>query len=513
MKCANSLWVLTFSALFCCPVANGGNPIGTTFTYQGSLKNSGQPANGTFALGFLLYDSADGEAVISGPIVFASQVVTNGLFTVALDFGTAPYTTNSELWLEITVNGTVMSPRQALTPTPHSLSTRGIVVNSTGNVGIGTQQPVSHLHVQQATDTNLSGALVTNSSINRSLHLWVDGSSRGRIDVGSNADSVISLNGAGPGNVGIGTTDPATRLTIQTPSNALGLEHTSGVHRLATQVSNTGGVGGAGRVFIGSVTTADFGILTNNNTRMTVTNSGNVGIGTTTPLGKLHVQSTPTSGFIFNDTGGGYNTYFSMDGIGLTIGHNSANRQLSLQTASLTRMTIDSNGNVGIGTVSPQTKLDVAGVARMDVLEIDGGADISEPFQIGPTQGELQCGYVVCIDPVNPERLMLSTQPYDRKVAGVISGANGVKPGLTLRQEGTSADGEHLVALTGRVYVLCDADTGGAIEPGDLLTTSGTPGHAMKVCDYVRASGAVLGKAMSKLECGRGLVLTLVTLQ
>jgi hypothetical protein len=68
------------------------------------------------------------------------------------------------------------------------------------------------------------------------------------------------------------------------------------------------------------------------------------------------------------------------------------------------------------------------------------------------------------------------------------------------------------VALTGRVYCLVDADRGG-IAPGDLITTSDTPGHGMKVADHTRAQGAIVGKAMTGLESGRGLVLVLVSLQ
>jgi hypothetical protein len=73
-------------------------------------------------------------------------------------------------------------------------------------------------------------------------------------------------------------------------------------------------------------------------------------------------------------------------------------------------------------------------------------------------------------------------------------------------------DGGQNVALNGRVYVLADASNG-AIQPGDLLTTSSTPGHAMKVMDYSQSPGAIIGKAMSTLEAGRGYVLVLVTLQ
>jgi hypothetical protein len=143
------------------------------------------------------------------------------------------------------------------------------------------------------------------------------------------------------------------------------------------------------------------------------------------------------------------------------------------------------------------------------VLTITGGADIAEPFRM--SQRDLPKGAVVVIDEEHPGQLKLSTEPYDRRVAGVISGAGGVKPGLSLSQQGM-VEGDQHVALTGRVYVQADTSSG-PIRPGDLLTTSATPGHAMRVTDFARAQGAILGKAMTGLEEGTGLVLVLVTLQ
>jgi len=87
-----------------------------------------------------------------------------------------------------------------------------------------------------------------------------------------------------------------------------------------------------------------------------------------------------------------------------------------------------------------------------------------------------------------------------------------VKPGLTLRQKSTLADGNHPVALTGRVWCYVDAETA-PVVPGDLLTTSDVPGHAMKAMDHAQAQGAIVGKAMTRLNHGRGLVLVLVSLQ
>ena len=144
-------------------------------------------------------------------------------------------------------------------------------------------------------------------------------------------------------------------------------------------------------------------------------------------------------------------------------------------------------------------------------ITITGGSDLAEPFDVSSQSGEPPQGSVVVIDDENPDHLTVSNQAYDTRVAGVLSGANGIHPGIQMQQQGLLEGGKN-VALTGRVYVLADASAG-AIKPGDMLTTSDTPGHAMKVSDHSRASGAILGKAMTGLKAGKGMVLVLVTLQ
>ena len=149
-------------------------------------------------------------------------------------------------------------------------------------------------------------------------------------------------------------------------------------------------------------------------------------------------------------------------------------------------------------------------LVSVNALEILAGADFAENFDVSAEKSarassasEIAPGMVVVIDPKNPGKLSVSRRAYDRRVAGIISGAGGVKPGLTMGQEQTIANGKYPVALSGRVYVWVDA-TRGAIHPGDLLTTSVTPGHAMKAGNRARAQGAIIGKAMTGLKTGKG---------
>jgi hypothetical protein len=156
-------------------------------------------------------------------------------------------------------------------------------------------------------------------------------------------------------------------------------------------------------------------------------------------------------------------------------------------------------------------------VVSVPVLQITGGSDIAEPYDVAPAvSGDEEIlprpGMVVSIDAERIGKLKVAAKAYDAAVAGIISGANGVATGMTLTQAGTAAHGEMPIAKVGRVWVYADADANGPITAGDLLTTSATPGHAMRA-EAGKAAGSVLGKAMSPLKEGKGMVLVLVGLQ
>jgi hypothetical protein len=145
-------------------------------------------------------------------------------------------------------------------------------------------------------------------------------------------------------------------------------------------------------------------------------------------------------------------------------------------------------------------------------VNLEGG-DCAEEFDVlGDEQVDPGTVLVLTEDGL----LRASGQPYDRKVAGVVSGAGGYKPGILLdrtEQRGSSSAARRVpVALVGKVYCKVDA-TSSAVAVGDLLTTSQTPGHAMRVADPSRGFGAVLGKALRSLKEGRGLIPILVALQ
>lgn len=140
-------------------------------------------------------------------------------------------------------------------------------------------------------------------------------------------------------------------------------------------------------------------------------------------------------------------------------------------------------------------------------LRLVDGADCAEAFDLADSC-DASVGTVMVLGEDGAVRP--SSTPYDQRVAGVVSGAGNFKPGIVLDARPATRP-RPLIALMGKVYCKVDADAG-VIRVGDLLTTSPTEGHAMRAVDPTRAYGAVIGKAMAPLKCGRGLIPVLVTL-
>lgn len=165
------------------------------------------------------------------------------------------------------------------------------------------------------------------------------------------------------------------------------------------------------------------------------------------------------------------------------------------------------------GNVTIDLDADFGGNGRIitDELEIKGGSDLAEMFSTSATANLIEPGSVVVMDASDPGNIMVSSKASDPLVVGVVSGANGVRSGMLMGQEGTEAFGDVPVAIVGRVYVKAD-DSNGPIKPGDLLTSSSTPGHAMRVVQGDAATGTILGKALTPIGTN-GFVLMLVNLR
>jgi hypothetical protein len=177
---------------------------------------------------------------------------------------------------------------------------------------------------------------------------------------------------------------------------------------------------------------------------------------------------------------------------------------------------IQLDGNKGAIVLRKKTTDPNDFVVIEDSIVLDGqagdiflqNADCAEEFDISEVD-EIEPGTVMVLD--QEGKLQQSREAYDKKVAGVISGAGDFKPAIVLDKKHSQST-RMPVALVGKVYCRADAEYS-PIAAGDLLTTSSTPGHAMKAADPLKAFGAVIGKALRPLKEGRGLIPILIALQ
>ncbi|MGC8827747.1 MAG: hypothetical protein ACP5TV_12185 [Anaerolineae bacterium] len=232
--------------------------------------------------------------------------------------------------------------------------------------------------------------------------------------------------------------------------------------------------------------------------------------------------NTANFGYLGGSAAGMYGEAHSTHGIGvwgMSVVNSGVGVRAEANAAGGTGVDARAYGTNGIGIraeggpggVAAQFRGNVRVVSKgtgATLIELGEGLDYAEGFIVTDAD-EVAPGMVLVIDPEHPGQLQLSREAYDRRVAGIVTGANGLGSAIYLGGE----EFDFGVALAGRVYCSVDASYG-EVSPGDLLTTSPTPGYAMVVKDYARAQGAVLGKAMEGLPAGqRGQILVLVALQ
>jgi hypothetical protein len=190
------------------------------------------------------------------------------------------------------------------------------------------------------------------------------------------------------------------------------------------------------------------------------------------------------------------------------FGQNKNGFGLKGHSVSNTGVSGESDDGVGVhgkgGTLAGffEGDVEITGDLRLS------NADCAEDFDIADKDG-VEPGTVMVLG--DEGVLHQSSKSYDKRVAGVISGAGEYKPGIVLDKR-PSLNKRQPIALLGKVYCKVDAQYG-PIEIGDLLTTSATPGYAMRAGEPLLAFGAVIGKALRPLKEGQALVPILITLQ
>jgi hypothetical protein len=441
-------------------------------SYQGYLADKeGQPLTGVFNLKFQVWNALSGGVQYGVDVLRNNVQVEKGLFTVLVDVPQEAID-GRRLWLQVYVNNTALTPRQELLATPYAISLKpGAKI---------TSPDVDTLHVG-------------NQSSGWAVEAWSTGN--------------IALLGTS-GNVPFGP-----------PSGLYGVYG----------VGEKGGVYGKSATGTGVFGNSEngMGVVGESVTRAGVYGESNSGYGVrgySSELAGLFGESESYHGVYGTTERSGPAPWsgvygFSVGGTGVT-GMSSTYNGVKAISQSNEHAALSAwnqgagpalHAHISDGTVSAifDGNVQVRSLeTNATVVELGEGLDYAEGFDISG-EAEVLPGMILVIDPANPGMLTLSSSAYDRKVAGVAAGANGLDSAIKVGTDNYDMQ----VALAGRVYCYVDA-THGAVAPGDLLTTSATPGYAMAVEDPSLAQGSILGKAMQGLEQGqKGLILILVTLQ
>lgn len=407
-------------------------PVGTGFTYQGELVKSGSPYTGNADGIFRLYNAASGGAQVGSTLTITAIPVSAGLFNVELDFGSV--FTGTALWLELQVRTppdggyTTLTPRQKLTASPfaiYSLNSPGGATPwsfgpygidyTAGHVGLGSPGIQAHAGYQLYVNTGTTGVnpvwIVNNNANYSALYTGNEASGGyGWYDDTSDQHYIA-------GRVGIGTTTPDPRAKIQTIGGTVGIWSTStgdasagGYQAGVYGVGLRGSTDAAGVIGASDYSTGVAGITTystgngvkgQNNTSATEGWLGGPAIGV---AGR--VQNVAHFGGYFENTAAG---------------------GVALRALGLTQ------------------------VKTLQIL----GADLAESFPVAG--GKAEPGTVLMLRGGGEGELRISDEAYSSKVAGVVSGANGLDAGVVLKGKSFESEGQAAVALSGRVWVQCDA--------------------------------------------------------
>ena len=387
-------------------------------------------------------------------------------------------------------------------------------INSLGNVGIGTTSPETLLHLDSSVDAASGLTLGYVNSADRSLRVFFVNATGGN-SIYRDADSLRFATGASAGsssgatkmvltdtgNVGIGTTSPDHKLRVS------GDARLGNLHIKEADFGN-GGTGktiwadnaGAGQLGLNSST--EIALYTNAVQRVVVDNSGNVGIGTTSPGAKLEIkkassgvtsvnsqadalflQNSSSTGITIATPDANKSSIFfssasrqigarinwSYSDLLMTLGTATANASLALKSGNESEaIRILSNGNVGIGTTSPAARLYVQGA-------VDG---VTPALVVGDVTASLTYKKFIVGRNAN-EGLYISNDDSSSIIAS-FQDENAASYGNLIFQADDAGSKDGYIDLKGssggsRMRLLADGNVGiGTTSPGGALDVVGT---------------------------------------
>lgn len=609
--------------------------VDSRFTYQGELKDAGNPVSGVYDLRFRLYNAQVGPAQVGPQVTVPGVAIVDGLFNAEVNFGPGVFT-GAQLWVEIDSRPAgggayvTLAPRQRLNATPFSAyalaantaasaTTATTATTANNALNLNSQPPAfytnaANLNAGTVPSARMAGIYGNALTFNNAGNVFfgnganLTGINATNISAGTLSDALLSANIARRNQANTFSTANTFNALSSFNSSILANDDDGGdaLNIIANTVA-AGSISATGLRLEVDANTIHYGVYTDtsgagtgaafNNYARNETPGGhafrafmpnaaagvNYGIsvfnGSTQGYG-AQIINTATTGTTYgvyaeNNSPDGYGLFALHDastGTGPAIyGRTDSTSALAFAIHGVVNSTVAGGSSTGVrgenlstsgsgigvwgsqagsgwgvyGTVvdgrgvygrasgagegvygysvggyggyfdtgvAGGAALFVQGTASVGVITIRGGADLAEKFEFNCQTTEILPGMVVMIDDEHDGGMELATGAYNKRVAGVISGAKELAAGMILG-DFDGGKNPHAVALTGRVWTYVDASEK-AVESGDLLTTSNTPGYAMPVVDSSRAHGATIGKAMTKLEMGqKGMVLVLVNLQ